>query len=138
MATKQGRYYYTKEETDEIVDEINGKLLDDFIYDTDEKACGKWIDDRTIYRKTIDLGSFPNASTKDVAHGVTDIDMIIKIEGFMTTGGRTLPLPQPGASVAETVRLYANRVNVTIDTRELDRTGWTGFATIYYVKVAAS
>jgi len=51
-------------------------------YSTDEQIVGTWIDGKPIYQKTIDCGSFPNNSVKNVAHGISNIKNVISISGY--------------------------------------------------------
>ena len=121
MATKQGLNYYTKEEIDE---DIIG-------YSTEEKAVGKWIDGSTIYKKTIEFGSLPNASDKTVAHGITDLKQFIEVRGIgVAQNKRALPLPYN-----TTLYINADATNITISASG-DRSGYVGYATLYYTKNA--
>lgn len=124
MATKQGFNYYTKEEIDE-------KLLDDFIYSTAEKACGKWIDGSTIYKKTVEFGTLPNATNKIVAHGITNLEQFIEVKGIaVASNRRALPLPYN-----TTLYVNADATNITISASG-DRSGYVGYVTLYYTKNA--
>lgn len=131
MATEQGFKYYTKEEFDE-------KVLDDFIYSTDEKACGKWIDGSTIYRKTIEFGSLPNATTKSVAHNISNLDHVVKVEAIAKSGTRFFPLPSahPDSSTYQ-IRISVEGSNINIITG-VDRSAFNGYVTLYYTKAEAS
>ena len=63
-------------------------------YSQNEIEIGKWIDDKPIYRKVIDFGSLPTASaTKSVAHGISNIDTITKIETIAKDGTTYFPIP---------------------------------------------
>ena len=48
------------------------------LYDTTEKVVGKWIDGKPLYQKVVDFGTGPNASSKSVAHGISNIDRICR------------------------------------------------------------
>lgn len=58
-------------------------------YSTEEKTIGTWIDGKTLYRKVISVGSLPNNTTDLVAHGISNLYQIIKIEPkwYDTTDG---------------------------------------------------
>ena len=66
-------------------------------YSLTEHAVGTWIDGSTVYEKTIDFGALPNATTKYVAHGITNLKVIVAIKGVAMTKldgtGRTMHLP---------------------------------------------
>ena len=109
-------------------------------YNTSEIETGEWIDGKPVYQKTIDLGSLPNAASKNVAHGITNLDKVVKLDGTATnSSGRTIPLPYiTGASSTDSfpqcINLQADRTNVTVGTLAADRSSYTGYATIHYTK----
>ena len=41
-----------------------------------------WINDKTIYKKTISVGTLPNNTTKSVRHNISQLDRVVKIEGY--------------------------------------------------------
>ena len=60
-----------------IVDSIN-EVNNKGIYDTAEQEIGKWIDNKKIYRKVIDLGSYKlTAGIHDIAIPNTQVDTLI-------------------------------------------------------------
>lgn len=42
----------------------------------------KWIDGSTIYKKTIDTGALPDNSITTTAHGIQNLDNVVKVEGW--------------------------------------------------------
>lgn len=46
---------------------------------TEQATNGTWIDGKTIYKKTIEFGALPNASQKNVAHGISNLDTIVAV-----------------------------------------------------------
>ena len=79
---------------------IYAQTISDMDYSTSEQDTGcKWIDGKKIYRKTIDFGAFPNASSKNVNHGVANIARVVKIDGIISFGSNTwsnIPLVYQG------------------------------------------
>lgn len=105
-------------------------------YSTTEVNTGtKWIDGSAIYKKTIDCGVLPDNNSKNVAHNISSLGTIIKIEGIsIATSGRTIPLPSVSGSVEYDVALdvYLNNVEITTYS---DRTAYTNtYVTLYYTK----
>ena len=101
-------------------------------YSTSEKDSGlRWIDDSTIYQKTISLGALPNASSSTDAHGITNLDQIIKIEGMADDGTDQIPLPYYHAT--DGVDVSVDDTNITIVTED-NKAGFTGYLTIFYLK----
>ena len=97
----------------------------------------KWIDGKTIYKKTIYLGTLPDSTTKTVPHGITNLGLLIKIEGAVDYSGSPhfqLPINFPGTT-ATTIRTFINGADVSIGTG-MDRTDYTGYVTLYYTKTS--
>lgn len=71
------------------------EVVDKEAYSTNETLTNKvWIDGKPIYRKVIDCGSLPNATTKTVNHSITNMDSICLINGSSKdTSGYKITLP---------------------------------------------
>lgn len=52
------------------------------IYSTTEAAVGQWVDGSTLYKKTFHTGAITGDTTEQVAHGITNLAMVVKIEGI--------------------------------------------------------
>jgi hypothetical protein len=109
-------------------------------YSTSEQVTPfTWIDGKLIYKKTIYIDSLPNATTGRYAHGISDMDTVISIDGVMKVGvGSAWPLSQsvnPNASGVQTaVRLTVDATNIVIDTGS-DRRSLSAYVTLLYTKI---
>lgn len=98
-------------------------------YSYNEAYTGSnWVDGKKIYKKTIDLGAMPNADNKSVAHGVSNINTVVKIEGVMVQGANAWAIPYTGVSI-----LSVEGSNVMIRTTS-DYHSFNAYVTIYYTK----
>lgn len=109
-------------------------------YSTSEVNTGKtWIDGKPIYRKVIDLGTLPNASTKTIPTGLTFNSthcILTKLYGIASyNNGISFPLPfSSNNGVEYNVSLNVdNSNNVAVATAQ-DRSGMTGYAVLEYIK----
>lgn len=96
----------------------------------------KWIDGKTIYRKTVNIGALPDSTTKTTAHSISSVGDIVDIKAIATNGSGTfLPLCSSSPyNVSYSVLLYADRTNITVQTGD-DKTGYTDcYVTLYYTK----
>lgn len=104
-------------------------------YLTEMVTTEKYYDGRPIYKKTVQGGALPNATTKAVAHGVLGSITVVKIEGVAFLSPTTqvsLPFVNP-TGIASTI--YAARVDGNIEfATGQNRTTATGEATIYFVR----
>ena len=103
-------------------------------YSTSEVATEfKWIDGKTIYKKTINFGTLPNATFKDVAHGITGLTAVINTYGYSYSGTTFRPLPFPG-SLTNFVGVSLDATNITVTTATNLTTYTTTYITVVYTK----
>lgn len=74
-------------------------------YSTTEQVIGTWIDGKPIYEKVVEIRSadIPNANLKYIAHNISNLKNVIKIQGIVYTqsGDHTiLPRVQDNATNA--------------------------------------
>ena len=104
-------------------------------YLTSEAVIGKWVDDKPLYRKTIDTGALPNNSYIVVAHNIANIERIVKIQGhaYRSTDLTSVALPHASTGI-NSISCNANGTNISITTYS-DRTDFTSsYVTLEYTK----
>lgn len=109
-------------------------------YSTSEQDTGfTWIDGKHIYKKTIYIGSLLNNGTKTVAHGISNLSRVIKIEGYSyrSSDHYMFPLPLVYASeIKAQICVLASDTNVFVITGN-DRTNCSDtHITLYYIKTS--
>jgi len=120
------------------------------LYDTDEFVTGNLFFPnptlasttergvlRPTYRKVINFGALPNATTKTVAHGL-DIQSswtVTRLYGAATsTGGSFIPIPYAHPTPANTVTLSADSTDIRINTG-INRSTYTNtYVVLEYIK----
>lgn len=106
-------------------------------YSTTEQDTGvKWIDGTEVYQKTISIGALPNNTTKNVAHGVTDIDRVINAYMFATTSTHTstiIPLVS-NSNLSNNVSYGISDENVSVYSKT-DVSIYDAYLTIFYTKI---
>jgi hypothetical protein len=107
-------------------------------FSTGEVDTGaRWIDGKTIYRKVIDIGTLPNATTADTAHGITTIDTLISLIGTADNGTTQIPIPTPSTTAANS--LTAEIVNAPTPAVRVgsgaNYSSYTGYVVLEYTKV---
>lgn len=106
-------------------------------YSTSEINTGaKWVDGTAIYKKTFNTGALPNTTTKNVAHNISNLDSVIKIEGwaYSSSAGFHFPLPYVSSGqVNECIGVYVDNSNIVIKAG-VDRTAFASYITLYYTK----
>lgn len=63
-------------------------------YATTETRIGMWLG-KQLYRKVINTGALPNATSKSIAHNISNIDKVVNIRGYAyrDSGQTTITLP---------------------------------------------
>lgn len=107
-------------------------------YSIDEVDTGvTWLDGKKIYRKVISVGALPNATTKSVATGITNLGTMLKIYGVASTSaGAAIPLPfVDDAYVAGNILIdYQASGDVRIISGS-DKSAFTGYVVLEYTKI---
>lgn len=107
-------------------------------YSTSEQDTGAtWIDGSHIYKKTVNFGTLPSTagSAKGVAHSISNLGKVIKIEGYVYNGVVFAALPWVSASATPAVaQVTINSTSVLIVTNA-DLSSFTeSYVTLYYTK----
>ena len=106
-------------------------------YSTTEQEVGTWIDGSTVYEKVVDLGTLPNNTTKNVAHNISNLGLIISAD-FMAkdSSGQYIQMPFTVALrdyINYQVSVYATSTNIVIETGS-NRSAYSGYAILRYTK----
>lgn len=118
----------------------NGIYIEDVIppYSTSETDTGcRWIDGKKIYKKTIEFGALPNNTNKGVNLNIPNLGMVIGTEAFCAySNGVNFPIPFTNVNDFDSsVMLNYTATQVVITTKS-DRSGATGYITMYYTKTS--
>lgn len=104
---------------------------------TEVNTGAKWINGSAIYKKTVNTGALPNATSATVAHGISNLSKIIRLEGYAlrSTDNVMFPLPfaSPTGATAD-ISVTVNGTNIAIATG-IDRSNIAeSYITLYYTK----
>lgn len=89
------------------------------IYSDEEREIGVWRDGKPLYQKTIEFGALPNNATKNVAHGISNLENIVNIISVArnTTSNNIIHIPHVHRStVANQIQVSCDTTNVTVIT----------------------
>lgn len=105
------------------------------MYSTTEKIVGQWTDGKPVYQKTINFGALPNANVKSVAHGISNMAQVLKIEGFINEGSGVNYFNSNFSweNLNAHISVYVDSTNINIHTG-LDRSNCTANITLQYTK----
>lgn len=102
-------------------------------YSTTEQRIGTWIDGKPLYRKVVDCGALPNNAIKSTAHGISNLDKIIYLNGIAYNSTTFLPI-QWVEIENKGVQMNADYTNINIITnRNLSNITQT-YITLEYTK----
>ena len=102
-----------------------------------EVATNEYIDGKRVYRKRINCGNLPNATSKTVSLSLSNVN-IIKIEGIAknsSDASNNLPLPYMDPRNLQTCVMLSiiSGYNIALVTAE-DKSYYTAYVTVYYTK----
>ena len=96
-------------------------------YSTDEvKTYEKWIDGKPIYRKVVDFGALPNATTKTVTFDTVSADTWVNVMALAkSTDGNVINIPYADTSAAShSITYVINDGRIQVNTGSVDRSGY--------------
>lgn len=96
-----------------------------------EFKTGRTIGGKEEYGKRINIGALPNATTKNVRHGLQNVTFT-GYEGITSAGYK---LPFTSTSVNYNIQVLAGISDIVIKTVE-DYSTQTGFVILYYTKTS--
>lgn len=105
-----------------------GGMSMNFSYE--EQVVGTWVDGRTVYQKTIDMGQM-NKGSYDVDHNIENLDIVISI----------MPILRNGNSLTYETTDTNRQFNITKTQVKFYGPGWThtdnyGYVTLLYTKIS--
>ena len=108
-------------------------------FSTSEQAIGKWIDGKTIYQKTINCGALPNATSKSVSTGLSNVKTIDFFGyAYQPANGAIQPINRAETTTgngAIVINVKNNGASVEIYC-STDRSGFTEcYVTLQYTKL---
>ena len=103
----------------------------DITTDGEPVKCGYKVDGKDVYVKRVNYGTMPNATSKEVSHGL-DITKItvLKVEGIARANNIYLNLPH-ATTDKDTDIMFINWNNVYIRSG-IDRSEFTAYIYIYF------
>lgn len=107
------------------------------IYSTNEIKIGTWINNKPIYRKVIDCGALPNATSKNIAHGISNLDTVTLLRGvaYNSTTGTRLPIPfSDTGNVSWSVQMHCNQTQIVLITGDNKSAYQQSYVIIEYTK----
>ena len=109
-------------------------------FSTSETNTGvKWIDGKNIYKKTLDCGTLPNNTTKDIPYNISDFSRLLKLEGYTysSTNNQSFSIPHVSSlTIDNSIGAWIEGSNLRVRTGA-DRSSYTETnITLYYTKIS--
>lgn len=115
--------------------DMSGQGVEANNFSTDEKVIGTWIDGKPLYQKTVDCGTLPDKTTKEVLHNIANVDKIVSVDGFCDNGSTFMPLPYVhDQNVGNQVGIICNTTKVILLSRGANMSGYNGCVILRYTK----
>ena len=102
-------------------------------YSTPEVDTGKkWTNGEKVYRKIVETGALPNNTTKNVAHGITGITALVKLDGIAYRPSTTTYISMLYGGT--TISVLLNMTNVVLISSTDSSTYTSSFVMLEYTK----
>ena len=109
----------------------------DSVYSENEQMIGYWKDGKPLYQKTVYFGALPNTTTKNVAHGISNLDYVTNIFCVASNSDGSIQASLPYLNATSS----ANNVSIKINGDKIqiisaaDMSAFTkNYVTIQYTK----
>ena len=103
-------------------------------YSENEHIVGQWINGKTAYEKTINIGALPNSTTKTIAHNISNLSWVISLNGICNGSNTYLPLPFiDNSNITNNIRIDCNATNISVRTSG-NYSSFSGYVTIRYTR----
>ena len=93
-----------------------------------------WVNGKPIYKKTVDTGTMPNNTRKQVAHGISNLDFIISMSGAAYGNSTFVPIPYADTTASSSIGLFADSSNIILFSGANMSYLTTSYVTLYYTK----
>lgn len=104
------------------------------IYSYEERLVGTWVDEKPLYEKTLDFGNLPNATSKEVPHGIENVDVIWVHDGYVTNASDSFCLSYINISGISSAWYITANSRVAMITTGVDRRSYAATVTLRYTK----
>lgn len=104
-------------------------------YSTAERKIGKWIDGSDLYEKTVDFGALPNATNKQVNHGIDNLGTMVEIKGIAirSSDNASKPLPYSDPTATKIISLETTSSVIYTETGT-NYSAYNAWVTLRYTK----
>ena len=106
------------------------------IYSTSEKMIGQWVNGKPVYMKSVAFGSLPNSTTKNVAHGISSLGEVVKIQALgKTASGNYYTISWADRnSISNNINIQVTSSNISITTSANLTSETITYVTLLYTK----
>jgi hypothetical protein len=114
---------------------VNDKKRRDTYLLQEDITIDVWVDQRSVFRKTVATGALTAGATNTIAHGITTLSTLVDVRVMVTNGTnqRTIPYAHPTAANAGAVDVDATNIVITLGAGFC--AGYSVYAIIQYTKV---
>lgn len=135
---QKNQFQYQLQQQHVLVSNAINTTIDDLCYWNKERPTTfTWVDGKQIFTKTLPLQSWTAVGTVNtIPHGIDGTFTIFLFTGFVTSLATTqFPLPYVDAvNAANSIGMKRVTTNIILTSGGTDRSAFTGYVTIYYVK----
>ena len=137
--SKEQFQFHLQQEHILVANSVNS-TIDDLSYWTRERPTSfTWVNGKAIWTETLATATWGGGGTTNTITPAIKLNpmqnfVIIRMEGYITDGTNTLPLPYVGAVLANGIQMKFDGTNIVLTSGGTNYSTYSGYITIYYYK----
>jgi hypothetical protein len=137
---KEQFQYQLQNQHVQVSNSVNSIIDDDSFWTAERRVTFTWVDrSKPLYTKSLATGPLPVAGFITIPTGITGDFTIVYMQCCVSDGtvaaSNTLNLPHLDVTAAaNNVGIVRNGTDIIISTGGTDRSAYSGYVTIYYIK----
>lgn len=123
-----------------VANSVNATIDDESFFTRERQTSFTWVNNQPIYTKSVPTSAWTAVGTNNtIPLGISGnfqvIDIVCCISDGTLSGSNTLLLPHIDVAVAANdVSIVRNGTNIVLVSGGTDRSAFSGYVTVYYIK----
>lgn len=137
---KEQFQYQLQSQHIQVANSVNATIDDESFFTRERQTSFTWVDNKPIWTKTLPTSTWGGGGTTNIIPlGITGnftvIDIVCCISDGALSSSNTLLLPHVDPAVAANeVSIVRNGTNIVITSGGTNRTAYSGYVTVYFIK----
>lgn len=137
---KEQFQYQLQNQHIQVANSVNATIDDESFFTRERQTSFTWVDNKPVWTKTIATSTWGGGGTTNIIPlGITGnftvVDMVCCLSDGALSSSNTLLLPHIDPAVAANeISIVRNGTNIVITSGGTNRTAYSGYVTVYFIK----